>query len=113
SCVLRVLHREGMRMPATAFDLGDVARDLDVAGQDSEIRIATKDEFNPMVGEPVDLAVETLEIERVDLRLRRRAPVAERAGEWAAAVGFPHRDPVFSGVRTDEGIEHAIEIRRR
>ena len=63
-----------------------------------------------MLGAPLELGEDAVEVELADARQRGRAPVAERAAVGAAAVGLEGR-PRDRGV--GEAVEQAGEVRRR
>ena len=111
--VLGVLHRQRHRIAGLLLDAGDVVGDVDVALLDAEVGVAAEDVLDLLVGEPVDLAVETLLAELGHLGGGRRAPVAEGAAERAAAVGLPQADPALAGIGRHDRVERAFQEGRR
>ena len=111
--VLGVLHREPVREAGAVAHLGDRLGDVHVALLDPEVRVADEDVLDRAVGEPLQLAVQAIELELRHLARGGGAPVAKRALERAAAIGLPQTDPLLVGIVCDQLVEHAVEERRR
>src|SRR5260370_16544197 len=109
--VLGVLHRKSDRIAGVVLDAGDILGNVDVALLDAEVGIAAEDVFDLLLGEPVDLTIETLLAELGDLGRCRRSPVAEGAAERAAAIGLPQADPAFLRVARHDPGERASKHR--
>ena len=111
--VLRALHRQRLRKSGGPLLRGHVLREIEIARQNAEVRVAAEHEVDAVLGKPVRLAVEPIHVVLVHLAGGRRAPVAERARERTAAIRFPERDPLLIGMGAHQRIEHARQVRRR
>src|SRR3989338_3830662 len=101
-----------MRIAVAALGLNHIPGDVDIPRQHAVVRVTAEDKFNPTVRKPLDLPVQALQLERRDLGLRGRAPVAERAGERTAPIRLPQRHPMLLRIGLHQRREDVFEIWR-
>ena len=108
--VLGVAGLPGLGVAVLALQLDDLAGDLDVAGEDPEVGVGAEDHLDLVLGAPLELGEDPVEVELADPRQRGRAPVAEGAAVGAAPVGLDRHEADLGVAGL---VEQTREVRRR